>query len=88
MGLLMFLLFGFVIGLLARAIMPGRQRMGVVMTTVLGAAGSLLGGWVGSMISGYSVSDVHAAGFIGSLLGALALLFVAGRVFTGRRTAL
>jgi len=87
MGLLMFLLFGFVIGLLARAIMPGRQSMGVVMTTVLGAAGSLLGGWVGSLISGYSVSDVHAAGFIGSLLGALALLFVAGRVFT-RRTAL
>jgi len=87
MGLLMFLLFGFVIGLLARAIMPGRQSMGVVMTTVLGAAGSLLGGWVGSLISGYSISDVHAAGFIGSLLGALALLFVAGRVFT-RRTAL
>ena len=87
MGLLMFLLFGFVIGLLARAVMPGRQSMGVIMTTVLGAAGSLLGGWVGSLISGYSVSDVHAAGFIGSLLGALALLFVAGRVFA-RRTAL
>lgn len=87
MGLLMFLVFGFVIGLLARAIMPGTQRMGVVMTTVLGAAGSLIGGFVGSMLSGYSVADVHAAGFIGSLLGALALLFVAGRAFT-RRTVL
>jgi uncharacterized membrane protein YeaQ/YmgE (transglycosylase-associated protein family) len=84
MGLLMFLLFGFVIGLLARAVMPGDQRMGVVMTTLLGAAGSLLGGWVGSLISGYSVADVHAAGFIGSLLGALALLFIAGRAFTRR----
>ncbi|HEU4407822.1 MAG TPA: GlsB/YeaQ/YmgE family stress response membrane protein [Polyangiaceae bacterium] len=87
MGLLMFLLFGFVIGLLARAIMPGNQRMGVVMTTLLGAAGSLLGGFVGSLISGYSVADVHAAGFIGSLLGALGLLFIAGRTFT-RRTVL
>ncbi|MCU0686213.1 MAG: GlsB/YeaQ/YmgE family stress response membrane protein [Polyangiaceae bacterium] len=87
MGLLMFLLFGFVIGLLARAIMPGNQNMGIVMTAVLGAAGSLLGGFVGSLLSGYSVADVHAAGFIGSLLGALALLFVAGRAFS-RRTVL
>ena len=40
MSLLLFLVFGFVVGLIARAIMPGEQRMGVVMTTVLGAAGS------------------------------------------------
>lgn len=87
MGLLMFLVFGFVVGLLARAVMPGNQHMGIVMTAVLGAAGSLLGGFVGSLISGYSVADVHAAGFIGSLFGALALLFIAGRAFS-RRTAL
>jgi uncharacterized membrane protein YeaQ/YmgE (transglycosylase-associated protein family) len=85
MGLLTFLVFGFIVGLLARAIMPGNQRMGVLMTTLLGAVGSLLGGWVGSMISAYSVTDVHAAGLIGSLLGALAVLFVAGGVLTRRR---
>jgi uncharacterized membrane protein YeaQ/YmgE (transglycosylase-associated protein family) len=80
----MFLVFGFVVGLIARAVMPGNQRMGVVMTTVLGAAGSLLGGWVGSLISGYSVADVHAAGLIGSVIGALALLFLAGGFFSRR----
>ncbi|HEU4404332.1 MAG TPA: GlsB/YeaQ/YmgE family stress response membrane protein [Polyangiaceae bacterium] len=85
MGLLLFLVFGFVVGLIARAVMPGEQRMGVVMTTVLGAAGSLLGGWVGSLISGHSIADVHAAGFIGSILGALALLFLVGGFFTRRR---
>ena len=84
MGLLLFLVFGFVVGLIARAVMPGEQRMGVVMTTVLGAAGSLLGGFIGSLVSGYSVADVHAAGFIGSLIGALAVLFIAGRAFTHR----
>lgn len=88
MGLLMFLVFGFVVGLIARAIMPGHQRMGVVMTTVLGAVGSLLGGFVGSLFSGHSVADLHASGFIGSILGALAVLFIAGRAFTGRRAAL
>lgn len=85
MGLLAFLVFGFVIGLLARAIMPGNQRMGVVMTTVLGAVGSLVGGWAGSLLSGYSATDVHAAGIIGSVIGALAVLFLAGSAFTRRR---
>ncbi len=87
MGLLMFLVFGFVVGLIARAVMPGTQSMGIVMTTVLGAVGSLVGGFVGSLVSGYSVADVHAAGFIGSVLGALAVLFIASRTL-GRRTAL
>lgn len=85
MGLLLFLVFGFVVGLVARAVMPGEQRMGVVMTTVLGAAGALLGGFLGSLISGHSVAELHAAGFIGSVLGALAVLFLVGGFFTRRR---
>jgi len=86
MGLLLFVLFGLVVGFLARAILPGRQSMGLIMTAILGMVGSLLGGFVGSMISGDEVTRVHSAGLIGSVLGALAVLALAtmGR----RRTAL
>lgn len=86
MGLLLFVLFGLVVGFLARAILPGRQSMGLIMTAVLGMVGSLLGGFLGSMVSGDDVMRVHSAGLIGSLIGALIVLALAtmGR----RRTVL
>ncbi len=85
MGILAWIVFGFIIGLLARAIVPGRQHMGLVMTTVLGVAGSLVGGLVSSAISGRAVSDFHGAGFIGSLIGAVLLLVIAGAALGSRR---
>lgn len=77
MGLLLFVLFGLVVGFLARAILPGRQSMGLIMTAILGMVGSLLGGFVGSMISGDGFGRIHSAGLIGSLLGAIAVLALA-----------
>lgn len=74
MGLLWFLVFGLFVGFLARALMPGRQSMGLLMTSALGMVGSLLGGFLGSLISDESVTRVHAAGLIGSVLGALLVL--------------
>lgn len=74
MGLLSFILFGLIIGFLARAIMPGRQSMGLIKTALLGMGGSLLGGFLGSMISNSSPTRIHAAGFIGSIVGALIVL--------------
>jgi len=74
MGILLFLLFGLVVGFLARAILPGRQHMGLIMTSVLGMVGSLLGGFLGSMLGHHDLDHVHAAGFIGSIIGALVLL--------------
>jgi uncharacterized membrane protein YeaQ/YmgE (transglycosylase-associated protein family) len=74
MGLLLFVLFGLVVGFLARAILPGRQSMGLIMTAVLGMVGSLLGGFIGSMVAGDSISHVHSAGLIGSVIGALVVL--------------
>ena len=76
MGLLLFVLFGLVVGFLARAFLPGRQNMGLLMTAVLGMVGSLLGGFVGSMISDNDVTRVHSAGLIGSVVGALLLLWL------------
>jgi uncharacterized membrane protein YeaQ/YmgE (transglycosylase-associated protein family) len=74
MSLILFLVFGFVIGLLARALVPGRQSAGIIVTTLLGIAGSFVGGIVGNLIVGAPLLQLHPAGFIGSLLGAVALV--------------
>jgi len=86
MGLLLFLVFGLIVGFLARAIMPGRQSMGLLMTSVLGMVGSLLGGFVGSLISHDEVTRVHSAGLIGSIIGALLVLALVS--MGGRRRSL
>jgi len=85
MGILAWIVFGFVIGLLARALVPGKQSMGFVMTTVLGVAGSLVGGLVASAIGGGEAGEFTSAGFIGSLIGAIVLLLVAGAVLRPRQ---
>jgi uncharacterized membrane protein YeaQ/YmgE (transglycosylase-associated protein family) len=82
MSILLFIVFGIVAGLLARAIMPGRQTMSLVMTALLGVAGSFVGGFVGSMLTGHSILDLQTSGLIGSVLGALAILAIMG--FAGR----
>lgn len=85
MGLLAFILFGLVIGLIARALMPGRQSMGLVATALLGMAGSFVGGLIGSLIYGGRMFELHSAGIIGSLIGALLVMFLVG--MGGRRQA-
>ncbi len=78
MGIVLFIVFGFVVGLLARAIMPGTQKMGILMTTLLGVLGSFVGGFLSSLVTDHRVTDFHTAGIIGSIIGALVLLFVVG----------
>jgi uncharacterized membrane protein YeaQ/YmgE (transglycosylase-associated protein family) len=84
MGIIAWIVFGFVIGLIARALVPGKQGMGLVMTTLLGAAGSLVGGLVASALGGGNVTGFQPSGFIGSLIGAVVLLVVAGMVMRPR----
>ena len=86
MSILMFVLFGLIVGFLARAIMPGRQSMGLVATALVGIVGSFIGGVIGNLLSGGPLLELHTAGFIGSILGALLVLFVMG--YAGRRRAL
>jgi uncharacterized membrane protein YeaQ/YmgE (transglycosylase-associated protein family) len=74
MSLIVFLVFGLIVGLLARALMPGRQSMGIAMTTLLGTLGSFLGGLLASLFSESEVMRIHAAGLIGSVIGAMAIL--------------
>jgi uncharacterized membrane protein YeaQ/YmgE (transglycosylase-associated protein family) len=85
MGIIAWIVFGFIIGLIARALVPGKQGMGFIMTTLLGVAGSLIGGLVASAIWGGSASRFEPSGFIGSLIGAIVLLLVAGMAMGRRR---
>ncbi|MFL6541670.1 MAG: GlsB/YeaQ/YmgE family stress response membrane protein [Chthoniobacterales bacterium] len=78
------IIVGFIIGLIARAIMPGVQGMGFIMTTILGIAGSIIGGLIGRLFSRPEPgAPFHAAGFIMSIIGALILLFIWGRFHPG-----
>lgn len=73
---------GFIIGLIARAVYPGAQHLGLILTTVLGVGGSVLAGAFTTWRSGQGFSGgVNQAGCLASIVGALVLLFVGSLVF-------
>lgn len=72
------ILVGFVVGVLARLLKPGRDRMGIILTTLLGIAGALLAGWVGRTMGWYSPGA--PVGFLASLVGAIVILVLVGLV--------
>ena len=78
MAVLWFLLVGLVVGLIARAIMPGNQQMGIIMTILLGIAGSFVGGFLVSLITSNRITDFNTTGLIGSIIGAVVLMLVVG----------
>ena len=79
MGICGWVVFGFLAGLVARALMPGNQPMGFLKTTLLGVAGSFVGGFLTSLLIHQDPMVIHASGFIGAVVGAFVLLF-AGRL--------
>ena len=82
MSILGWILFGLVIGALAKFVMPGRDPGGIIVTILLGIAGAVLGGFVGRAMGFYSEGE--AAGWIMSFIGAVLLLAIY-RMFIGRR---
>jgi uncharacterized membrane protein YeaQ/YmgE (transglycosylase-associated protein family) len=74
MGLIGTIVVGLIVGALARFVMPGEQKMGWIMTILLGIAGSLVAGFVGQALGWYQAGQ--GAGWIASVLGAVVLLFV------------
>jgi uncharacterized membrane protein YeaQ/YmgE (transglycosylase-associated protein family) len=84
MGILGWIIFGFVVGLLARAVMPGKDNMGLVMTTVLGILGALTAGWIGSALGWYDTNS--GAGLIAATIGAIIVLAIYNSVVGRRRT--
>jgi uncharacterized membrane protein YeaQ/YmgE (transglycosylase-associated protein family) len=65
--------------------MPGRQNMGILMTMVLGIVGSFAGGFISSLVFGGSDSLLKAAGWIMSIVGALIVLFIYGKLSSARK---
>jgi uncharacterized membrane protein YeaQ/YmgE (transglycosylase-associated protein family) len=78
MGVIWTIVLGFVIGLLAKLIHPGRENMGIIMTVLLGIAGSFLAGVIGQSFGWYRAGE--GAGFIASVIVAILLLVIYGRI--------
>jgi uncharacterized membrane protein YeaQ/YmgE (transglycosylase-associated protein family) len=78
--LIKMLVIGFIVGVIARYIYPGPVPMTLLMSTVLGIAGSLIAGLLGKMLHPSSAEPMHPAGFIYSIVGALILIYVARNV--------
>jgi len=74
MGIIATIIVGLIVGALARWLMPGEQKMGWILTCLLGIGGSLVAGYVGQALGWYHAGQ--GAGFIASIVGALVLLFV------------
>jgi uncharacterized membrane protein YeaQ/YmgE (transglycosylase-associated protein family) len=73
MGIIGTIVVGLVVGAIARFLLPGEQKMGWILTCLLGIAGSFAAGYAGQALGLYAVGQ--PAGFIGSVVGALVLLF-------------
>ena len=80
------LVFGLIVGAIARLLMPGRQDMTWLATALLGIAGSLVGGVISWLIFGGQQGTINAAGFIMSVVGAIVVVFAYSRL-KGPRTA-
>ena len=78
MHILGWIVFGLIAGAIARLLMPGRQPMGLILTTVLGIVGSFVGGAIGNIFQGASPLDPSPAGWIGSIAGAFLILLIFG----------
>lgn len=72
MGILSWILFGLVVGIIAKLLMPGRDPGGFIITILLGIAGALIGGFVGRAMGFYDANQ--GAGWLMSILGAIILL--------------
>ncbi|MDA5286675.1 GlsB/YeaQ/YmgE family stress response membrane protein [Streptomyces sp. NPDC054904] len=86
MGILAWILIGLFAGLIAKALMPGRDPGGLIITILIGVAGGLLGGWLGKVIFGVDSIDgfFDLSTWIAAIIGSLILLVVY-RLITGNK---
>ena len=83
LGILGWIVFGLVVGAIAKLLMPGRDPGGIIVTMLLGIVGAVLGGFVGRSLGLYGPED--SAGFLMAIVGAIVVLLLY-RVLVGRRT--
>jgi uncharacterized membrane protein YeaQ/YmgE (transglycosylase-associated protein family) len=82
LGIIGWILFGLIVGAVAKLVMPGRDPGGIIVTMAIGIAGALIGGFIGRALHWYGPND--GAGFFMSLLGAILLLWLY-RMMVSRR---
>jgi uncharacterized membrane protein YeaQ/YmgE (transglycosylase-associated protein family) len=82
MSIIGWILFGLVVGIVGKLLMPGRDPGGFILTSLLGIAGALIGGFVGRALGFYNEGE--PAGFIMAVIGSIVLL-IAYRMVAGRR---
>ncbi|RDS86631.1 GlsB/YeaQ/YmgE family stress response membrane protein [Dyella psychrodurans] len=71
------IIVGFIVGVIARWIVPGAEHYGFIMTTVVGIVGSIIGGFIGTLFNKPAPGQkFHTAGFLMSIVGAVILLFL------------
>jgi uncharacterized membrane protein YeaQ/YmgE (transglycosylase-associated protein family) len=78
MGIISMIIVGFIVGLIARAVMPGEQKLGFIMTTLLGIVGSIVAGYLGAALGFYHAGQ--GAGWLGSIIGAIIVLLIYGKL--------
>lgn len=83
MGVIGWIVFGLVVGAIAKLVMPGRDPGGIIVTMLIGIAGALVGGFLGRSLGWYQENE--PAGFLMSLLGAVLLLFIYRMAVGGRQ---
>jgi uncharacterized membrane protein YeaQ/YmgE (transglycosylase-associated protein family) len=83
-GILGWMVFGLVIGAIAKLLMPGRDPGGIIVTMVLGILGAVVGGFIGRAVGWYQPGE--PAGFFMATLGAIVLLFIYRMAFARSRT--
>ena len=79
-----FIVAGLIIGALARLLMPGRQKIGLLWTLLLGLAGSVIGGTIANLLGTGNIMELNVVGFIVAVLCSIALLAIAERAGLGR----
>ena len=78
MGIIATIFIGLIVGLVARLLHSGKDELGLIMTALLGIAGSVLASYGGPFLGIYQAGEV--AGFVGAVVGAVLILFVVGRL--------
>jgi uncharacterized membrane protein YeaQ/YmgE (transglycosylase-associated protein family) len=88
MSILAFLILGLIAGAIAKAIMPGRQGGGILITMLLGVVGALLGGWIGSAIFGVGLQEFWSIQtWLVAIVGSIIVLAIYGMVARRRHHA-
>lgn len=87
MTIIWFIVVGLIAGLLARAIVPGKDAMGILPTIVLGIIGSFVGGALAAVFTDSKVLDFNTAGILLSILGAIVALLIYNRIAASRGTS-